>query len=65
LKFPPIEDIVYDFDGKEITLTVNGVDYDVKQLISDGGGTGIIPLPNLSGTYNSGEVYETVTVSFS
>jgi len=65
LKFLPIEDTVYDFDGKEITLTVNNVDYDVREVISDGNGTGIISLPNLSGTYNSGVVYETVVISFS
>ena len=65
LSMPLAESYGYDFGDKEITLTVNNVDYDVKQLISDGGGVGIISLPDLNGDYNSGEVYETAVISFS
>lgn len=53
----PLENEGYDFGSKTITITVDGVEYDARTTSS-------IILANVSGTYNSGEVYNTITVSF-
>jgi hypothetical protein len=62
----------YVFEDDTITIQQydpNGIEtfppYNVKELIQQGGGVGIITLPNLSGSYNSQEPYAYFKLIFS
>jgi hypothetical protein len=53
-----VPDWGYAFEGENVYVTVNGQTYDAKT-------TSTIDLPPMTGTYQSGEVYLTGTISFS
>jgi hypothetical protein len=53
----------YQFLNEDIFITINGQTYDVKKLITDGGGKGNIKLPRID-SYTSWAPYTTATVFF-
>jgi len=67
----PLED--YYFANEPLALQITQMDgdpnivgqvYDLRKEIAYGGGTGIIPLPDLNGVYDSQAVYGKFSVSF-
>lgn len=68
----PLAGMGYDFGTKPITIQQYDPDntsrkyplYDVRRLIALGSGTGIIPLPQLNGTFNSEDVYAKLRLRF-
>jgi hypothetical protein len=66
----PLEE--YSFGSQKLTLqqydpesSETIADYDVREIIEQGGGTGVISLPDLKGTYQSGEPYAYFRLKFS